>query len=175
MFPKYPNERTVFDNIMYTNLQTTIAGRNYPDEPVQTLGARFFKQQLIASELDGSIEPTQEYVASLTESLNDGNGPRWVGRLGDNTSFMFNIQLERSNAGYCYDGVDTGGTNVSISINGNPMATGENDTYYFPTLRDTTIHPPSPELWICRETFWELSLKDGLKYHETGEVPGSQA
>jgi hypothetical protein len=159
---------------MYTNLQVTIAGRNYPDEPVETLGARFFKQQLIASELDGSIEPTKEYVASITESLNKTDGTRTRGSVEDNTSFMFNVQLERSNAGYCYDGVDSGGTNVSVSINGNPMFTGVLDTYYIPDLSNQTVHPPSPELWVCRETFWELSTR-GLQYHDTGDVPGSQA
>jgi hypothetical protein len=135
IFPKYGNDRTCYENIMYQNLQATINGKNYPDEPVQTLGARFLKYQLIASELDGPIEATYEYEESLIEPKNDLDATtktRYDLSRSDNTSFMFNVQLERSNAGYCFDGLDSNGVN---------------DTYYNVDAAGT-IHPPPPECWV---------------------------
>ena len=50
VFPKHTNDYTCFDNPIYHNVQLTINGQNYPDEPVSTLGARFLQYQLVASE-----------------------------------------------------------------------------------------------------------------------------
>jgi hypothetical protein len=177
MFPRHPSDRTVFENIMYSNVQCTILNKNYPDEAVTTLGARFLQLQLVASELDGSIEPTQEYETSLTEEKNDPNSPntRRDNSTFDNTSFMLNIQLERSNAGYCFDGLDTNGQNVTIQISGRPIVKGTDDTYYnFPIAEGSYDHPVPPEAWILRECYWQLSLADGLKWIEFGSPPGTQ-
>jgi hypothetical protein len=87
VFPKHPNDCTVFENIMYKDLQATINGTNYPDQTVTTHGARFFQQQLVASELDGCIEPIREYQDSLCQDLNNFDNkdyPRYgaAGRIG---------------------------------------------------------------------------------------------
>jgi hypothetical protein len=190
MFPRNPNDRTVFENIMYKGVQATIMNKNDPDEPITTVGARFLQLQMVASELDGPIEPTAEYERSLSEEKNydEANGrKRRVNTTADGSSFMLNIQLERSGAGYCFDGLDTAGQNVCIQLKGDPIVTGVDDTYFNvqktvtwdPTDRDQTpiftFGPPAaPEAWICHECYWEIDTK-GIKFVETGVPPGSQA
>jgi hypothetical protein len=150
--------------------------------------------QLVASELDGPIEPTSEYERSLTEEKNRPSASadgivhplafteRKVNTSGDASSFMLNIQLERSGAGYCFDGLDTDGQNVCIQLKGDPLVTGENDTYYnYQTAYDplvnpaiATAHPVPPEAWICRECYWEIDTRQGVKFKDFGQPPGSQ-
>jgi hypothetical protein len=147
---------------------------------------------MVASELDGPIEPTAEYERSLTESKNDEvTNTRKINTTGDASSFMLNIQMERSGAGYCFDGVDTDGQNVCIQLKGDSMYTDENDTYYnyqvaINTIPDPadpthltiqeviTANPSPPEAWICRECYWEIDTSRGLKFKDFGQPPGSQ-
>jgi hypothetical protein len=180
MFPRNPNDKTVFENIMYKNVQVSLRNRNYPDEPITTVGARFLQLQLVASELDGPIEPTSEYERSLTELKNRDNDERKTNSTADASSFMLNIQLERSGAGYCFDGIDTDGQNVCIQLKGDALIGGVNDTYYnYQTGIDElgvvqTGHPVPPEAWICRECYWELDIRNGMKFKDYGQPPGSQ-
>ena len=60
MFPKYPNGSTVFENPIYTNVQLKIDGVNYPDQVINTYGARFLQQQHVASDLDSGLECAKE-------------------------------------------------------------------------------------------------------------------
>jgi hypothetical protein len=166
---------------MYQNIQVTIGNTNYPDNPFTTIGPRFVQYQLIASDLDGPIEPTKEYLNSISRAKNSATGKRLERFLNDESSFMINIQLERSGAGYCYDGIDTNGSSISIQLKGNPMYSGENDTYYYnpnPTQTNVIDHPPPPQLWICQETFWILHSNDvsssKLTYAPIGVPPNSQ-
>jgi hypothetical protein len=185
MFPRNPNDKTVFENIMYKNIQVTIMNKNYPDEPITTTGARFLQLQMVASELDGAIEPTAEYERSLIEEKNySDTQKRRLNTTADASSFMLNIQLERSGAGYCFDGIDTNGQNVLIQLKGDPIISGSEDTFYNyqrtvtwdsqgnPDVR--VDHPAAPEAWICRECFWELDNK-GMRFMDTGLPPGAQA
>jgi hypothetical protein len=195
MFPKRTQDRTCFDNPQYV-IQATVNGKNYPDESVSTVGPRFFQQQLVASDLDGPIEPTTEYVESLSEVRNvgvidehDSKGPRIYNFPWDTTSFMFNVQLERANAGYCFDGVDSDGQNVSIQLKGTPIAQGDSDAtslvhptwgrdsyYSFEPWKSTAdqVRPQNPEAWICRETYFRLSEREGMVYAPTGIPPNTQ-
>jgi hypothetical protein len=195
MFPKRTQDRTCFENPQYI-IQATVNGKNYPDESVSTVGSRFFQQQLVASDLDGPIEAVPEYSASLSEVRNvdvydeslpeEGSGTRISYFPTDVTSFMFNVQLERSNAGYCFDGVDSNGQNVSIQLKGRPVTSGaDSKNIYHPTWdKDTYLNfepwaqnprkPQNPEAWICRETYFRLSTSEGLVYVSTGSPPNSQ-
>jgi hypothetical protein len=85
---------------------------------------------------------------------------------------MFNVQLERNNAGYTYDGLDSDGQNIAIQLRGNPIYGGINDTYYNVNSSGTK-HPPPPQVWLCRDTYFLMST-EGLKYIRTGSPPGSQ-
>ena len=176
MFPKFHNDLTVFENPVYQNCFLNIGGKNYPDENVSTIGARFFEHQLTAGDLDAiTLQCTKEFEDSMTMPKNDSNGVRYKNTLSDATSFVFNIQGERSSAGYCFDALDGGFGNIQIQVNGQPIYTGENDTYYNIILPSGAIvRPPPCQLWVTRDTYFKLSL-DGLEYVDDQSPPGSQA
>ena len=173
VFPKHANDYTCFDNPIYHNLQLTINGKNYPDEPVSTLGARFLQYQLVASELDGGIQCTKEFEDSLTMPKNKDDGTRYKNTLSDASSFMLNIQTERSRGGYLFDGLDSNGQNVPIQIRGQPIHSGDGDTY-FNCDETGQNHPPPPQVFFCRDTYFTVDIHDGLVYHPKGCPPGSQ-
>ena len=173
VFPKHTNDYTCFDNPIYHNLQLTINGKNYPDEPVSTLGARFLQYQLVASELDGGIQCTKEFEDSLTMPKNKDDGTRYKNTLSDASSFMLNIQTERSRGGYLFDGLDSNGQNVPIQIRGQPIHSGDGDTY-FNCDETGKNHPPPPQVFFCRDTYFTVDIHDGLVYHLKGCPPGSQ-
>lgn len=172
VFPKYSNEYTVLENPMYQNLQLTVNSDTYPNQPVSTLGARFLQQQLIASDLSGGLEATKEFEDSMTMPRNQPNGTRYLNTLRDATCFMWNVQVERNNAGYTFDGVQSGSGSIPIQLRGIPIYNGTNDTYYnVKQSGGTWIHPPPPQLWMCRDTYFTLYV-GGMKYHKTGTPPG---
>ena len=86
---------------------------------------------------------------------------------------MWNVQLERSGAGYCYDGFDSNGLNIPIQIRGQPIYSGENDTYYNVDA-DGTTHPPQIQMWLCRDTYF-IATTGSMRYVSTGSPEGSQA
>ena len=173
VFPKHANDYTCFDNPIYHNVQLTINGQNYPDEPVSTLGARFLQYQLVASELDGGIQCTKEFEDSLTMDRNKADGGKYKNTLSDASSFMLNIQTERSRGGYLFDGLDSNGQNIPIQIRGQPIYPDVNDTYY--NFDETGENrPPPPQLFVCRDTYFTVDINDGLVYHPTGSPEGSQ-
>ena len=173
MFPKSPADITTFDNIMYQNVQLVVNKRTYPDTEFRnTCSARFYQHQLIANELDGALEATQEFEDSYTQPLNDPvTGKRYTNCRSDGTSFGINFQLERSNAGYVFDEIDSGSNSVTVTFRGQPMYRGEDDTYYIPDPDLPDVHPPAPEAWICSNTYFTWSVK-GIEYHPTGIPPG---
>jgi hypothetical protein len=171
MFPKHDNDYTVFENPVYNNLQLTINGRNIPDEVVSSQGARFLQQQLIASDLAGGLECTQEFENSIVMVKNADDGTRYSNALSDATSFMWNVQCERNNAGYTFDGIDSNGQNIPIQLKGQPLYTGTNDTYYNYDPNNSSAHPPPPQIWCCRDTYFLVS-NNGVKYVAFGTPEG---
>jgi hypothetical protein len=171
MFPKHDNDYTVFENPVYNNLQLTINGRNIPDEVVSSQGARFLQQQLVASDLAGGLECTKEFENSIVMVKNNESGDRYNNSLSDSTSFMWNVQCERNNAGYTFDGIDSNGQNIPIQIKGQPIYTGDNDTYYIYDKDNKDFHPPPPQIWCCRDTYF-LASSQGLKYYAFGTPSG---
>ena len=172
MFPKRHNDVTCFDNIMYQNVSLSVNKHQYPDTEVSTIGARFYQMQLVANELDGTLEATKEFEDSFTVPLNDPvTGKRYKNCRSDATSFGINFQLERSNAGYVFDGIDTNTQTIPINFKGDPIYKGDNDTYYIFDPEHPDQHPPPPELWICQDTYFTMSV-DGLKYHGPTTPPG---
>ena len=172
VFPKYANDYTVLENPMYDNLQLTINNIGYPSQPVSSLGARFYQMQLIASDLSGGLEATKEFEDSMTMPRNQPNGTRYLNTLRDASCFMWNVQTERSNAGYTFDGIQSGSANIPIQLRGNPIYNGVNDTYYNVKQSGSEwIHPPAPQLWVCCDTYFTIQV-GGMKYHKTGTPPG---
>ena len=75
MFPKHHNDLTVFKNPVYQNCFLNIGGKNFPDENVSTIGARFFENQLTAGDLDAiTLSCTKKFEDSMTMPKNDANG-----------------------------------------------------------------------------------------------------
>ena len=174
MFPKHHNDLTVFENPVYQNCFLNIGGKNFPDENVSTIGARFFENQLTAGDLDAiTLACTKEFEDSMTMPKNDSNGKRYSNTLSDATSFVFNIQTERANGGYVYDGLDGGFGNIQVQVNGQPIYSGINDTYYNVNA-EGTIHPPPTQLWLTRDTYFKMSL-EGLEYIDDRDPPGAQS
>ena len=180
MFPKHNNDYTVFENPIYDNVQLTVNGRNIPDEVVSTQGARFLQYQLVASDLSGGLQATKEWEDSIVMARNTEttDHTRYVNCLSDGTSFMLNIQTERNNAGYTFDGIDSNGQNIAVQLKGNPIYNGQDgsgnyrDTYYYCDNK-ADIHPPPAQIWCCRDTYFRASLQ-GLEYHSLDTPKGSQ-
>ena len=187
MFPRSGNDYTVFMNPFLQNLQLSINGENYPDDVYSTTSARFFESQMAAADLDGNSQPTKEYINSLTCLMNDErdtNNKRYKDTTFDNTSFMWNVATERPDAGYCWDGIDTNGANISIQIRATPIYntnyttdTGEvimngNNTYFVPDIDKSQDHAPAPQIWTCSDCYFVCSLR-GLDFFD-GAPPGSQ-
>ncbi len=166
MFPRHYNDITCYQNPMYKNVQLQIDKKVYPQQEFEnTWDGRFVQYQLYANELDG-IEATNELMESISRPLNnvyDHSLKRFYSGTFDNTSFGLNFQLERSNAGYVFDGIDTGCRGVKIEFHGDRIDVGENvrleknDTYLYPetdekgTPTDTQPQLPPPEMWICSD------------------------
>ena len=175
LFPKYSNELTVFENPCYQNCYLNVAGTNYPDENLSTNDPRFYEMQLEAADLDGiTLMCTKDFEDSITMTRNhEETGKRFVNTLSDATNFVFQIKTERSGGGFFYDGLDSNGGNVQIQVNGQPIYTGVDDTYYN-VDESGTIHPPPIQLWLTRDTYFTLNL-NGLEYNDKTTPEGSQA
>ena len=173
VFPKNDNDITVFENPIYSNLQLTVNGKNMPDEVVDSQGARFLQQQLVASDLSGGLECTKEFEDSMVMAKNTPEGTRYANCLSDGTSFIWNVQAERNNAGYTFDGIDSNGQNIPIQIRGQPIYTGVNDTYYNFKGDNSAHPPPPPQIWLCRDTYFLVSTQ-GVRYVNNDTPEGKQ-
>ena len=173
VFPRHSNDLTVFENPVYDGLQLRINNKNYPDKTLNTIGAEFLQLQLIASDLDGSIECTKEFEDSYTHDRNNPNdGSRYTNTMSDCSSFMWNVQMERNGGGYFFDGFESHGQNIPIELVGKPVYGDEKDTYYNVDASGT-IHPPAPQCWSCKDVWIEL-LNGDMKFHINGEPEASQ-
>lgn len=174
MFPKSPNDITVFNNPMYQNVQLRINNVMYPDTAFSTMDSRFLQYQMNAAELDGNIECTKEFLDSIIQTRNDPTtGKRYSNTLSDTTSFMCNFQMERSGAGICFDGIDSNGKNIGVEFDAQPIYRGANDTYYNVDEKGT-IHPPPPEMWVCNDTYFVAGV-GGMKYFKDKTPDGFTA
>jgi len=57
---------------------------------------------------------------------------------------------------------DFNGQNIAIQLKGNPIYSGNNDIYYNIDAAGSR-HPPLPQLWLCYDTYFEVSAS-GVKY-----------
>jgi hypothetical protein len=180
VFPKTPNQITCFENPMLEGLQLKIDNKFLPIKAYSTTSPRFLQEQLIIADLDGGLQPTKEYIDSLIQERNDTKTKeRRINTVGDCSSFIALFQTERADAGFTYDGIDTGGSNVDVEIKGTSKYTGftngvPNDTYYYPNPNSLTEHPPVPQLWLESDTYFSVQPGKGLTYHRKNAPPGSQ-
>jgi hypothetical protein len=164
---------------MLTNLQLKIGETLYPNKAYSTVSARYLQEQLIISDLDGALQATDSYTASIVNLRNNPDtGARWNNSLTDDTDFLALFQTERGDAGYTFDGLDMGAENINTEIVGHPIFKELNDTYYYPAVNAAGAvkqdkHPPPPQVWLCKDTFW---VHDGetFTYHHDETPRGSQ-
>jgi hypothetical protein len=171
MFPKRTNDVTCFDNPCIDQFCIRTLGVQYPEKVVSTLGPRFYQYSLIASDLGGHLRPTTEFIDSYTMVKNIESDPdktRYANTLRDGSSFALIIQTERNESGYVFDGIDSGGQSTPIDIQFVPIVKGVNDTYYNCDPANLTIHPPAPQVWLCRDVYWTADVKNGLVFHKYG-------
>ncbi|KAA6404458.1 MAG: hypothetical protein EZS28_000009 [Streblomastix strix] len=134
---------TCFENPCYQNMQVTTCSNNFPDMPMNTLDQQFFQLQIKASNLDLSIEATEEFEDALTTPRNTATR-----RLNPHTeliNFLITLQYERnSNGALTFDGLDTQNQNTSIDLRGVPIYQGATNSYYNVDTRGK--RPSSPIL-----------------------------
>jgi len=107
--------------------------------------------QLNTSDLDGSIEPTKSWLHSITQSRHTINGKRLLNTVYDNSDFIYNFSLERSQGGNVFDGFSTYAP-VNTKLRFTPLFAGANDVYNIPDPANPSAYPPAPQLWLCRDT-----------------------
>jgi hypothetical protein len=191
VFPKTPNQITVFENPMLKEMQLTIGSQQIPTVKYSTVGARYLQEQLIIADLDGALQATTEYTDSIVNEKNKSglNGARYINTMSDDTSFIALFQTERGDGGYVFDGIDSSGENLNTIIEGQPIVSGTNDTYFYPRMIynpanqtwavDTTKHSPPPILLLCQDCFFVLDMgpegKLRVSYHPDKSPNGSQS
>lgn len=169
MFPTSQNQLTVFKNPNIANFQLKIDNMLLPPVPISTnseVSPEFLTYQLNASDLDGSLEPTRSWIYSITNQRTNPSGVRYINTRVDDTDFMATFSLERSQGGNVFDGYSTT-SSINVETRFTPLINGANDVYYIPDPASPTVHPPAPELWLCRDTFWIMSAGK-LEYIKSG-------
>jgi len=169
MFPTTTQQVTVFQNPNVTNLQMNINEKLFPPNAISTnteISPEFLVYQLNSSDLDGCIEPTKSWLYSITQPRHNTSGVRFANTIHDNTDFMCNFSLERSQGGSVFDGFTTD-TPVNVKLSFNPAIAGTHDVYYLPDSTNSAVHPPAPQVWLCRDTYWVLA-PGTLKYVNKG-------
>ena len=169
MFPTSSQQVSCFKNPNVRDLQMKIENTLYPPTPISTnseISPEFLNFQLNASDLDGSIEPTRGWIYSLVNQRLNSSGVRYANTRIDDTDFMCNFSLERSQGGHVFDGFSTSKP-VNVELRFSPVTMGANDVYYLPDPTDPSVHPPAPELWLCKDTYWVMQ-RGGLSYVNVG-------
>ncbi len=160
LFPKYAQQITCFENPMLQGLYLACDGRNYPTKPIRTDDNAFFGMMMNNSDLDNGLEPTDEYEDSLT--IPRATSKTRLRPTTDLTSFAITLKVERPSAArLIFDGLDSGGQNVNVTLHGNPILQGSMDTYYDVEGTGSTPHPPAPILCTVQDTFWVFNSRDG--------------
>ena len=128
-----------------------------------TIDPEFIQTQLNVAELDGTLEPTESFINSITELRTNSSGTRYVNTRGDDTDFMLTYSFERNQSGNVFDGL-TRDSPTDFRLKFEPVVSGSNDVYYIPDSAAPTVHPAAPQLWFCRDTFWSMGVNH-LQYH----------
>ena len=128
LMPWHTAQTTCFCNPCLKSFQLHIGNRSYPRQEVNTIGPEFYTQQLQQSDFDNFFEANDSFEHSLTDARADKDGYR--NPYTDDTSFVFAVSLERSNAGpMIFDGLD-GSQHVrlvgSALYNNYPLYTSDN-------------------------------------------------
>ena len=171
-FPRNNAQITCLTKPIVENLYLKVDSKQFPDKTCSTESPQFFADSIRALDLDG-MHTTQEFNDSFTmrQNRDDAKGTPFTNTLRDNTCFVWPVNLERMGAGYVFDGIDSGGQTYPIELGFTPMYKSVSNTYIHHQYGSTT---PPPQLWIIRDTYFDMDATRGLKYHKYGCPPGSQ-
>jgi len=161
VFLKDSREITCFENPMIHNFNIFVNQKQIPNFQLCTQGPLFFEIVRKGADLDGLYEMTQEFEESLTIPLNNPDGTPIRRMKADQTNFLPTIPVERKTEGFCFDGIETGNTPVTVRMKFDALYPGDNDVY----LNQAQA---APQLWLTRDTFWSFDMTNGLKYHHRG-------
>ncbi|KAA6402025.1 MAG: hypothetical protein EZS28_002455 [Streblomastix strix] len=159
LFSKDARHVTCYENPCYFDIQINSMNRNFSDFPKNTLNEQFFTMQLQANNLDNIFEACDEYEDPLATPR--ANKTRRYNPVSDYTSFFITIQCERnSNGALTFDGLDSKSQNTTIELKGHLIFAEEVDSYY--NVDTNGKHPPPPILCTVHDTFWLISIRDGI-------------
>jgi hypothetical protein len=184
LFPRYATDLTVFHNPCLSGLQIQMLSRNWPDQPVSTVSADFFRLQLEAANLDSVLPCTESFENSYT-TIPTYQYPVRDRSKGDDTDFGFILPTERGSANaFFFDGVNSSsetiqlkGSPLSVDLEGNQIP-AELNTYYRLNRNNEVpgtngmpdkINRTSPILSLVSDTFF-IFQAGKLAVYETGHT-----
>jgi len=161
VFRKDSRQITCYENPMVNNLQFFVDTNAIPSFRLCTIGPAFFELSRKAADLDDLHPMTIELEESLTVPLNNPDGTPIRRMKSDQTNFLPTIPTERKVNGYVFDGIETGSSPVTFRMMFSPIYQGPNDVYLDKT-------PCAPQVFLTRDVFCSLDMKNGLQYYNTG-------
>jgi hypothetical protein len=173
VFPKTPNQLTVFENPMLRDFYLKIDNLQIPDREWNTTEPRYFQEQIILNDLDGQLQATNVFTDSIVSGKNDpATKKRWGNSLRDDTQFLATFQTERVDGGYVFDGYSSENANANVQLKGSAIYKGTDNTYLYPNvnLDGSVILTPNgqyAQLWLCKDTWFSVGINH-LKYHLKG-------
>jgi hypothetical protein len=171
--PSFPQDYTVYRNIMYESCRLKVGQQNMPNFDIRTVGPTFAKMAFLSSDLEEfGLAPTEEFEESLTEPRNNKNGERCL-MESDATSFVLNFQCERGGGGIYFDGLYSRGVPINVEIKGKPIYNkldGFQDTYFFPDPDFPNMHPPQPIIVYTNDALFTFRANESLVFQHDKDI-----
>ncbi|KAL7712459.1 Uncharacterized protein QTN25_009894 [Entamoeba marina] len=129
-FPRSSNEITVSKNPHQANINTQIAGKNFPDKANSTTFDPIHAEAQITNagltDYDG-ICPTKSFTNSLRfNEITDDDSTLPLRPMSDNTDYFFNCNLERFGEGVYFDDLFNGNAQINLTSNHMPGSNSGN-------------------------------------------------
>jgi hypothetical protein len=138
LYPRSPNDLTVFRNPEYRDLTITLLNTNYPQKGANTISATHFRTTTECCNLDGLLTPTNSFTNSYLKSVSPFSPIRHR-CSGDDTDYVFVTQLSRLSGNIFFsDAIKR--ASETIAIKGSPIHQGYgppdsdadgSDTYFY--------------------------------------------
>jgi hypothetical protein len=171
LFPRSPNELTVFRNPEYHHLMITMLNRNFPQKGAHSNSTDFYRMMLESCNLDTILTPTESFENSYLKKVAP-KSPIRQRCNEDDTGFvmLFNLERQSSNA-FFSDPVNS--SQETIQLTGSPQTQGmDGDVYYYLNAEGDTAddeahknHTP-PILGIVSDSYWFFSVGERAVYEK---------
>jgi hypothetical protein len=178
LYPRSPNDLTVFRNPEYKDLTITLLNTNYPQKGADTTSATHFRTTTECCNLDGLLTPTNSFTNSYLRTVSQFR-PRRQRCEGDDTDYVFVTLLARLSGNIFYsDAIKR--ANETIAVKGSPRFQGYgaaltgassdsdgSDTYFYLNREDEEDH----ELRHNHTRPILVRVSDGCWLFATGREP----